>query len=443
MKDYLHRARNFILHDVWASDLTRLTGIRAVIKRILRVAELVMRGFREDLLPEKAAALTFTSLISLVPLLAIAFSLLKGLGAGDEFIARVQENTEVMPVEFQAFVQQMLDIVNRTNFRALGWVAVAVLFVTVVQVLSSIESVFNHIWGVSSARGILRRIINYTGIVVLVPVLILMAFAVNASLSSESVIARLGELAGLYRTLLQLAPFFSTALAIFLLFVGVPNTRIHVRPALISAIVTALMWVGWQHLYVTLQIGVARSNAIYGTFASVPIFLGWLYVSWVILLLGAELAFALQNHATYDLERSAGQANNRARVMLAYAIALQAGRAFQQGAAIFNAVEFAARHRIPIRLINELIRMLVRGGMMVETAGESGGYVLRRPLEDITLKQIVDLVNQDGAGPEKFGFGDEAAAVASAMERFDRGVDERLGQTTLRTLIDDFPVKRP
>ncbi|MGA1193221.1 MAG: YihY/virulence factor BrkB family protein [Kiritimatiellia bacterium] len=444
MNVLIQKARQFLLHDVWTSDLTSLTGIKAIIKRFLRICELVVRGFREDNLTVQASALTFASLISLVPLLAIALSLLKGLGAGDEFIARIQQNMMTMPVEFQAFVQQMLDIVSRTNFWALGWVAVVVLFLTVIQVLSSIEASFNMVWGVTSSRAILRRIVNYISIVVLVPVLILIAFAINASLSSEAVIARLGEAAGIYQTLLKLSPFFATTLAIFMLFLFVPNTNIKFRPALTSAIVTALLWVGWQNLYVELQVGVARSNAIYGTFASVPIFLGWLYVSWVIILLGAELSFALQNYATYDLERSAGHANNRARVMLAYAIALQAGRAFQGGAVFFNAIAFAAQHRIPIRLINEIIRVLERGGLLVEVADEQACYIVRRPLEEITLKQIVDLVNQDGAGPERFGFGEDEGAVFAAMERFDRGLQDELGGMTLRQLVDANPaVARP
>lgn len=436
MGAFLNKLITFFRHDLWSSDLASLTGIRALVRRFFRIVELVVRGFREDNLTEKAAALTFTSLISLVPLLAIALSLLKGLGAGDEFINQINENIDTMPVEFQSFVEQMLDIVNRTNFWALGWVAVLVLFFTVIQVLGRIESCFNQVWGVTSSRSFIRQIINYISVVVLVPVLILVAFTINASLTNEAVIQRLGEAAGVYRMMLKLSPFVVTTLAIFMLLMFVPNTSIRISSALVSAVVTALLWVGWQNLYISLQVGVSRSNAIYGTFASVPIFLGWLYVSWVILLLGAELSFALQNYATYDLERTAGRANGRARVMLAYAIALQAGRAFTSGQGLFNAEKFAAVHRVPIRLTNDLIRLLVRGGLLVEVAAEEASYALRRPLENITLKQVVDLVTQDGTGPEKFGFGDDGPAVRAAMERLDLGLEQTMGQTNLRELMD-------
>lgn len=441
MKELFARLVSFIRHDLWAADMASLTGPRGLLRRLLRISELVMRGFRDDRLMVQASALTFTSLVSLVPLLAIALSLLKGLGAGDDFILYLRDNLENMPLEFQTFISQLLDNVNRTNFWALGWVAVVVLFLAVVQVLSSIEASFNQVWGIASSRAFWRRFVNYISIVVVVPVLILAAFTINASLSSEAVIARLGEAAFAYKMLLKLLPFLSTVVAVFFLFVFVPNTAIRFRPAAVSSVITALLWLGWQSVYVSLQVGVARSNAIYGTFASVPIFLMWLYVSWVIVLLGAELCFALQNHATYDLERSAGRANHRARVMLAFSIALRAGEAFRRGDALFDAAAFAQLHRIPVRLINELIRLLVRGGLMVEVADHEHCFVLRRPLEEITLKHIVDLVHHDGAGPEKFGFGGDAPAVFAAMACLDAGLEGALARTTIRDLLEAHPIK--
>ena len=435
-----NKVRQFLLHDVWVSELSSLTGIKALVTRSFRVGQLVVKGFRDDHLTVQASALTFTTLISLVPLLAIALSLVRGLGAGDEFITRLQANLDDMPVEFQSFVDQMLDIVNRTNFWALGWAALGVLFFAVIQLLGSIESTFNNIWGVRSSRAYWRRVVNYFSLVVLVPVLILFGFALNASLSSDAVISRLGEAAFAYKALLQSLPFLSTAVAMFALFALVPNTAIRVRLAVISAVLTAAVWLVWQNVYVTLQVGVSSSTAIYGTFfASVPIFLAWLYVSWVIVLLGAEFCFALQNHATYDLERSAGNASQRAKVMIAFAITLQAGQSFQRGGALLNASEFAERHRIPVRLIHELIRLLVRGGLLVEVAGEEPCYVLRRPIAEISLKHIVDLVQLDGVGPERYGFGSDAPAVEAAMRCLDQGLEGALADTSIEALLARVP----
>ena len=442
MKTVWQKTKQFLLHDVWVSELSSLTGIKALVTRLLRIGQLVVKGFRDDNLTVQASALTLTSLISLVPMLAIALSLLRGLGAGDEFVERIQTNIEDMPVEFQSFVDQMLDIVNRTNFWALGWVAVFFLFIGVIQLLGSIEASFNRVWGIRDSRAYWRRVINYISIIVIVPILILLGFAINASLSSETVISRLGEAASIYLAMLKVLPFFSTTLALFALFALVPNTTIRMRPALISSVVTAILWLVWQTAYVRLQIGVSSSTAIYGTlFASIPIFLAWLYISWVIILLGAELCFALQNHATYDLERSAGNANVRSKIMLAFAITLQAGKSFQSGSALFNSAQFAELHRIPVRLINELIRLLVRGDLLVAVSGQETCYVLRRPLADISLKDIVNLVANDGVGPERYGFGTDAQAVNAAMQCLDQGMDVALAKTSIKQLLDQYPAK--
>jgi membrane protein len=440
MKTAWQKTKQFLLHDMWVSELSSLTGIRALITRLLRIGQLVVKGFRDDNLTVQASALTFTSLISLVPLLAIALALLRGMGAGDEFVERIQTNIKDMPVEFQSFVDQMLDIVNRTNFWALGWVAVIFLFIGVIQLLGSIEASFNNVWGIRDSRAYWRRVINYISIIVIVPFLILFGFAINASMSSESVISRLGEAASIYTTMLKILPYLSTTLALFALFALVPNTVIRMRPALISSAVTAILWLGWQTVYVRLQIGVSSSTAIYGTlFASVPIFLAWLYVSWVIILLGAELCFALQNHATYDLERSAGNANTRSKIMLAFSITLQAGKSFQSGGVLFNASKFAERHRIPVRLINELIHVLVRGGLLIAVSGQEECFVLRRPLDEITLKDIVNLVVGDGIGPERYGFGEDAKAVNAAMLCLDQGIEVALATTSIKQLLDQHP----
>ena len=144
----IQKLKRFLTSDTWNAELSTLTGVRNVIVRFVRGFQLVGKGFREDDLFMHASALTFSLLMALVPLLAIAFAVLKGLGAGEEASLRLMNSVNTMPTQFQAFVAQMLDIVSRTNVAALGWVGVVVLFVTVVQVLGSVERSFNKVWGI-------------------------------------------------------------------------------------------------------------------------------------------------------------------------------------------------------------------------------------------------------------------------------------------------------
>jgi membrane protein len=386
------RLRDFLAHDAWTAELSSMGGLRRIATRLLRVGRLVIRGFREDDLPVHAASLTFATLVSLVPLLTLAFAVLKGFGGGEEASARLSESMAAMPQQFRDFVQQMVDLVMKANFRTLGWVGVAVLFVTAVQVLGSIEASFNRVWGVASSRTIWRKFTNYVSVTVVVPVLIMTAFAVSATLKNQVVAAHLSESAWAYRALLRATPLATVWVAFFLLFVFMPNTHVSKRAAGFSALLSAVFWLGWQRVYINMQVALSKYDAVYGTFASVPIFLLWLYVSWMIILLGAEIAFAVQNHNTYHMERSAAQASVESRITLAVAAVLAAARAFQGGRAMLNASAYAQEHRVPIRLLNDVVGLLERGGLMAELADQPSTYVLLRAPEQVVVKQVVDLV---------------------------------------------------
>lgn len=434
-KSKLGQLKNFLLHDAWTTELSSMSGWHRLIVRFVRVGQLVIRGFREDDLAVHAAALTFATLVSLVPLLTIGFAVLKGFGGGEEASARLVESIAGMPVQFRDFVQQMVDLVLRANFKTLGWVGVAVLFFTVVQVLGSIEASFNRVWGVHEPRALWRKFTNYISITVVVPVLVMTAFAVSASLKNQVVSAHLEEWAWLARTLLRLTPLATVWLAFFFLFVFMPNTHVNRRAAASSAFFSALLWLGWQKLYINMQVSLSRYDAIYGTFASIPIFLLWLSVCWMIVLLGSEIAFALQHHVTYHMERAAGQASVQAKISLAVAAILDAARAFSGGRSVLNVSDYAHERQVPVRLLNDVVGLLERGGLLAELAENSGTYVLLRGPEHIRVRDVVNLLLHDGSGPERLGLDKLPAAVHAAVAALAGGLDAGLGEQTFADLL--------
>ncbi len=434
-KSWLENLRRTLAGDTWASEWSSMSTWHRAFVRMVRIAQLVVRGFREDDLPVHAASLTFATLVSLVPLLTIGFAMLKGFGGGEEASARLNEAMASMPVQFREFVQQMVDIVLQANFKTLGWVGVAVLFVTVVQVLGSIESSFNRVWGVAAPRTIWRRFTNYISITVVVPVLIMVAFAVSASLKNQVVNAHLEQWTWLLRTLLQLTPLATVWLAFFFLFVFMPNTHVSRRAAASSALVSALLWLGWQKIYIGMQVSLSRYDAIYGTFASIPIFLLWLSVCWMIVLLGSEMAFALQHHVTYHLERAGGQANVQAKISLIVAAVLDAARAFSGGRPVLNVSDYAHEHRVPVRLLNDLVGLLERGGLMAELADTPGTYVLLRGPEHIKVSEVVDLLLRDGSGLERLGLDRLPEAVRAVSTGLEEGVHRGLADRTFANLL--------
>ncbi len=430
------RVRAFLGHDAWTAELSSVTGVRSLVIRLLRVAQLVARGFREDDLAVHAAALTFSTLVSLVPLLTLGFAMLKGFGGGEEASARLAESISSMPAQFQAFVKEMLDIVMRANFRTLGWIGVAVLFVTAVQVLGSIETSFNRVWGVKESRAIWRKFTNYISVTVVVPVLIMTAFAVSASLKSQAIAARLDETAWLYQWLLKLTPLATVWVALFLLFVFMPNTHVRRRAAGVSALLTAALWLAWQRIYISMQVALSRYDAVYGTFASIPIFLLWLYVSWMLILLGAEIAFAVQHHVTYHMERIAAQASVKARLTLAVAMMLDAARALRGERPALDLGEYAQTHRVPVRLLNEVAGQLARGGLLAERADAPGCFLLSRDPGVVRVGDVIDLILREGAMPESLDAGQIEAAVARAIGGIREAIDSGAGRLTFRELIE-------
>lgn len=429
------RVRRFLGHDAWTTELSSVTGLRNLAIRLLRVAQLVVRGFREDDLAVHAAALTFSTLVSLVPLLTLGFAMLKGFGGGEEASARLAEAISAMPPQFQEFVTAMIDIVMRANFRTLGWVGVAVLFVTAVQVLGSIEASFNRVWGVKESRAIWRKFTNYVSVTVVVPVLIMTAFAVSASLKNQVVAAHVSESAALYQVLLKLTPLATVWFALVLLFIFMPNTHVHRRTAAFSALLTALLWLGWQKIYISMQVALSRYDAVYGTFASIPIFLLWLFVSWTLILLGAEIAFAMQHHVTYHLERVAAQASVKAKVTLALAMVLDAARALRGQRAPLDLADYAQNHRVPVRLLNDLAGLLSRAGLFAERADQPGCFLLVREPAAVGAKEVVDLILREGTSPESLEGAQLDDAVARALKGLQEGIERGLDGLTLADLL--------
>lgn len=433
----IEKLKSIQIPDIWEIDADSLSPLPAAVIRILRVAHLVVRGFREDELPIRASALTFATLMSLVPFLAIAFSFMKGFGVGQEKLVLFMEAEWIqsMPPEFQEFINQVFQIVQNTNVAALGWFGAMVLLLTAIMVLSNVEVSFNRVWGITTSRNPMRRAANYISILVVFPILMGIASTLSATLGSEAMIARLGTVGFIYRSFLKLSPLFSAWFAFGFLYVFLPNTKVKLVPALVSGLVGALMWLFWQNMYISLQVGVARYNAIYGTFASVPIFLAWLYVSWVIILLGAEVAFATQNQTTFHLEQRAADASLKARIVLGFSIILEGARCVTDGRGAFDAAVYAKQKKISIRLLNDLLKVFVESGWMAEVADQQGVYVLLKAPATIHLRDIVDVLVNYGESPDSLGVEHVDQTAESILQKFDQGLDSALSGKTLDHML--------
>ena len=302
-----------------------LAGLRS----LLRLGLIAVGEFRRNNLSLRAGALTYTILLSLVPMLAMSTALVKGFGGGDQlreiayaYVATLEEAEGKPPVSMDPAVlatapregkltdhlrsalDRVFDYVDRTNFTTLGALGMAGILASVLLVLSHIEAALNAIWHVACGRSVLRKLSDYLTLLILLPIAANIAFAAGAFLESQALaekFALIVPFTWLQTLLLQLLPVLVIALTLYIIYLFFPNTRVEALPALSGAALAATGWFALQNVYITLQVGVANYNAIYGSFATLPLFLVWVYLGWLFVLGGAQLAYALQHLDSHQL----------------------------------------------------------------------------------------------------------------------------------------------
>lgn len=432
LQERLGKFRDFALRAIGALPGDEQGG--SLPARLIRVGHLLFRGYADDDLPIHASSLTFVTLASLVPILAVGLALYKGLGMGDEQLASVSRMDWFlqMPAQWQEFVQKILDIVNTTNFSALGGIGLVFFVFTAVLLLANVEKSFNRVWGVDKNRSLLRQITNYTSVLVLVPVLIGLAGALKAQVAINRKFLDVDVNAWAQ----NLASFGILWLAIGFLYVFVPNTRVRLRPAFTSSLLTTLVFLGWMQMFAVMQTGVVNYNRIYGAFAAVPVFMLWMYVTWVILLLGAEFTFALQNSDTYQLESAADTASIRSRILVALMVLRRAGCAMEAGQGVFDAAAFAHRTKAPIRLVNSVVAMLARNGYLAQVASRDAGYVLVRAPDAVRIRDLVaEMMRGGGDHAEIEGVLALDAPLEETLAKIETGLGQGFGDLTLADMV--------
>lgn len=371
--------------------------------RPLRLARLIVRflyfsvaEFIANALSLRAAALTYTVLLSLVPILAMSTAVVKGLG-GDAHLRQAAygyldslglggdaESTPPLSREFadrsgeidlgshlRAAVDQLFDYVDRTDFAALGSLGVIGILVSVILVLGTIEEAMNVIWKADGGRSLGRRIADYLTVLVLLPISINLTLAAGALLQNPALLERLEQLApmaALQPHLLKLLPLGLTTLTFLVIYLFFPNTKVRFLPALLGAGVAAYLWTLTQSIYLWLQLGVANYNTIYGSFATLPLFLIWLYLGWLFILGGAQLAYAWQNLPTScPLAPPTSVAD---RLEAAFVIFDAIADAHSRGQKLAEADLAAILSSLQPEHLGEVVGLLVGAGVLHRSSGD-------------------------------------------------------------------------
>ncbi|WP_239027776.1 YhjD/YihY/BrkB family envelope integrity protein [Geomonas subterranea] len=385
----------------------------------------------------RATALSFTTLLSLVPLLALAFSVLKGLGAQNRLVPLILKQVTAGNEEV---VNRVISYIGNTNMGSVGAIGLAALLFTAISMLGSIEEAFNVIWGVPETRTFYRKFSDYLSVLVSAPLLLLAATSITTTLSSKWLTGWIMEwtyLGDLFLFTLGLTPYLVVWIAIFLLYVFMPNTRVRFDSALIGAVLAGTLWQFAQWAYIHFQVGAGNYNAIYGTLAALPILMVWIYVSWIIVLFGMEVVAAHQNRGTFRRDIRGREISHELRELVALAALRHVAEAFYRGEPPWGEHHLAAKLGVPLRIVRSTLEHLRDQGFIVMAGEGRGSYYPARDLDQVSIADVLLSLRRRGASAAIAG--EELAE--GLLNESEEAVTAALGGVSLKDLA--FPEMRP
>jgi membrane protein len=420
------RIINFITRDIWRINISKIPKNRFFIIRNMRIAILALRGFNEDKCSLRSSALTFYTLLSIVPIFAMAFGIAKGFGfeklLEQQILEKFPTQNDVI-VNIINFANNMLE---NTKGGIVGGIGVIVLFWAVIKVLTNIEQSFNDIWGVKKMRDMGRRLSDYLSIMLICPVFLILSSGLTIFVRAQAVmitqkISLLGAISPAIYFLLEFLPYTVMWSIFIFIYIFIPNTKVNFKSGIIAGIIAGTIYQVVQMVYVNFQIGVGKYNAIYGSFAALPLFLVWLQLSWRIVLFGAEVSFAHQNVDTYEFEPDCLSASVSFRRLVALRVVNLLVKNFAEGKNPLSAVAMSHELEIPIRLLRDILSELLSANIVSEIRTDQDKVLAYNPAFDInlmTIKYVMDKLDERGSDNIPIAQSKELSRIRNSIKDF-------------------------
>ncbi|MAL99550.1 YihY/virulence factor BrkB family protein [Hydrocarboniclastica marina] len=370
------------------------------LHRAARIGYAVIRDVANGILTLHAMSLVYTTLLSIVPLLALSFSVLKAMDVHERLTPFVYQFFEPLGDRGPEIAEQVLNFVDNVKVGVLGSVGLAVLVYTVVSLVQKIEVSFNMIWRVPDIRSVAQRFSNYLSVIMIGPLLMVSAIGVSATVFSSDFVQSLlaiEPLGSLFVILSKLMPFLLVVVAFTFVYVFIPNTQVKLGSALLGGVIAGVLWQGGGVLFATFVVGTARYEAIYSSFAIGIILLIWLYVSWLILLVGSSIAFYNQ-HPSSIARRREPRSSPELEERVALGLMCMVGRAFDRGERAPQQEWLEERLRIPGEITRKVSDKLLRRGILSLAGVKGDQLVPGRSLDQITIAEVLAATRADEDG---------------------------------------------
>jgi membrane protein len=428
-------------NHLWDQDLTGLPRGKATLIGLLRIAYVVARDILQGPLTLHAMSLVYTTLLSIVPLLAIGFSVLKGFGIHNQIQPALHQFLAPLGEKGVEITDKVIEFVDNMQVGVLGALGLGLLIYTVISLIQKIEAAFNDTWHVAQTRSFARRFSDYLSVLVIGPVLVFAAVGIKASLMNHSLYTRISAIEP-FGTLLgvlgQLMPHILVIAAFTFVYIFIPNTKVRFGPALIGGVISGVVWVTAGWLFASFVVGSSRYTAIYSAFATVIFAMIWIYVSWLIVLIGGTIAFYIQHPEYLTPHSGPVQFSNRVRERIALQITCQIAKTYYDDGDPWTLEALTKKLFLPREAAERVLLSLEEHGLLTQTSEEPPRFIPARPPDVTQVKLILDVVRSAG---EHGQFALEripaTPAVKRLMDETDRATAVALHGLTLKELALD------
>lgn len=399
-------AYKFVTSDIWRLYDTEMEGVKGWLVRIIRVIYISIHEFISGKVSQKASALTYTTLLSLVPVLVIILSIAGGFGVQasvqrllyETFPAHQQELTRAFD-----FVEAYMDLIHGGVVIGIG---IIVLIYTVFSTLMTVESVFNDIWQVKKGRSFSKRFIGYLAAFFIIPLALILISLSNIFIGSLADIQLIGDvsLTPLVTILLKVLPIIVLIAIVTIIYMTLPNTRVKFFPAFIAGIIGGVGFQVFQIIYISGVLWVARYNSIYGSFAALPLLMLFVQLSWMIILFGAQVSFAMQNVTNYAFKSESENVSRRFCDFVAILVVKKICKAFRYQEKPYNARRLADECQLPIVIVQDMLYKLTLCHVITEIIPKKrSDAIIYMPATEITALTVKRVITSlDRLGSENF-----------------------------------------
>ena len=435
----LKRFIDVFSQEVWAQDVYKMSRSRRILIFWVRMLHVVSVEVINGNLRLRALGLVYTSILSLVPLMAFAFAVLKGFGVQNKLQPLLLNLFSALGPKGVEITGKVIDFVNNVKAGVLGTLGLVMLLFTVVTLVRKVEEAFNVVWRVREPRGFVEGFGHYISVIMVGPLLLVTALGLTATVSSPTAVAHITGYAPVGALLVacaKLLPYLFVIGAFTFIYMFVPHTHVQLRAAFTGAVFAGILWElsGWA--FATLSVSSTRLTAIYSGFAILVMFMIWLYVSWTIVLVGSLVAFYAQNPELVRHGLKRGEVGGRTMERVALHIMYLIGRAYEENHTPWSREQLARRLHLPTDIILDVLDRLRQRGLIMLISGKIRRYIPARDMGTIPLRDVILAVRQNSA---KHGDADRHMKTVTQPEeiiqRLDIAINEALGEQTLKGFI--------